>query len=50
MCKLSDKEAGRRQGMHEPNAIQDVSVHENGVVILQENLLSSEGEGNLKGM
>lgn len=34
VCKLPDEETGRRQGMHEPNAICAVSVHEKGVVIV----------------
>jgi hypothetical protein len=39
LCKLSEGETGRRQGMHEPNAIWAVSVHVKGVVIWQESFL-----------
>ena len=49
LCKLSEDEKGRRQVMHEPNAIWVTLVHEKGVVIWQENLLGWEVEGNLKG-
>ena len=44
------KERGRRQGMHEPNAIWAASVHEMGVVIWQESVLDLEVDGNLEGM
>ena len=33
VCKLSDEETGRRQGMHEPNAIWVTSVAEKDAVI-----------------
>ena len=49
VCKLSEDEKGRRQVMHEPNAIWVTSVYEKGVVIWQESLLGWEVEGNLKG-
>ena len=49
MFKLSEDETGRRQGMHEANAIWVASVHDMGVVIWQERLLGWEGEGKLKG-
>jgi hypothetical protein len=47
-CKLSEEETGRRQGMHEPNAIWAVSVHEKGVVILAGELVGSGGKGPLQ--
>ena len=50
VCKLSDKETGRRQGMHEPNASWAASFHEMGVVICQESVLDLEVDGNLEGM
>jgi hypothetical protein len=50
VCKLSDEETGRRQGMYEANAIWAVSVHVKGVVIWRESLLGWEVDGNLKGM
>ena len=49
VCRLSEDETGRRQGMHEPNAIWVMSVHDMGVVGWQESLLGWEVEGNLKG-
>ena len=50
MCELSEEDTSRRQGMHEPNAIWAVSVHEKGNVIQQGSLLGWEVEGNLKAM
>jgi hypothetical protein len=44
VCKLSGKERGRRQGMHEPNAIWAVSVYVEGVVIWRESFLVWEVE------
>jgi len=39
LCKLPEEEKGRRQGMHEPNAIWAVSVREKDAVIWQGSLL-----------
>ena len=50
MRELSEEDTGRRQGMHVPNAIWAVLVHEKGVAIWQEGLLGCEVEGNLKAM
>ena len=33
MCQLSEEDTGRRQGIHEPNAIWAVSVREKGNVM-----------------
>ena len=45
VCELSEEDTGRRQGMHEANAIWAVSVREKGNVIWQGRELVGLGSG-----